>query len=245
MLATAVTKGGHMPSFGLVFPVLPGQDSVIREVGRQLQERRSQYEQSRRRGGITFERAYLQKNPDGTSLAVAYLEADRRFGDAMSQLLSSDIPLDAYFIDKTKEATGIDFRAGPPGADPELVGEWVSRDATQRAKGLAFAAPLQPAKTEATRQFAREAYVTRQAEMTESRTSKGLIRESVFLNRTPAGDVVVVYLEGKDPVEGNRQFAASNSPFDRWFKDRCKEVFATFINFDQPVPHNEEIFTSA
>jgi hypothetical protein len=59
------------------------------------------------------------------------------------------------------------------------------------------------------------------------------------------GDIVVVYLEGADPVDANRQFAASQSPFDRWFKDRCKEVFPAFVNFDQPVPANEEVFDSS
>jgi hypothetical protein len=234
-----------MSSFALVFPVLPGKESVLREIGSQMRERRSEYAQSRQRGGVTFERAYLQNNPDGTTLTVAYLEADRAFSEAMQQLLSSDIPLDRYFIEKNKEATGIDFSAGPLGPDPEFVGEWVARDATQRRRGLAFAAPLQPGKTDAARQFATEAYVTRQREMAESRSSMGLIREAVFLNRTPAGDMVAVYLEGNDPADANRQFAASNTPFDRWFKDRCKEVFAPFVNFDQPVPQNEEIFSSA
>lgn len=163
----------------------------------------------------------------------------------MGALLSSDIPLDRYFIEKNAEATGIDFAAGPQGPDPELVGEWAAPGTSRHAKGFAFAAPLQPGKTDAAREFAREAYSTRQAEMADSRSSKGLTREQVFLNQTPAGDVVVVYLEGADPVEGNRQFAASNTPFDRWFKDACKEIFPGFINFDQPVPANEEVFTSA
>lgn len=234
-----------MPSFGLVYPVLPGKESVVRDVGSQLKERRSEYQQSRQRSGVTLERAYLQKNPDGSSLVVAYLEGDRSFGEMMGALVNSDIPLDHYFIEKNREATGIDFAAGPQGPDPELVGEWVAPAASGHGRGLAFAAPVQSGKTEQARQFAREAYSTRQAEMAESRSAKGLTREQVFVNHTPAGDVVVVYLEGADPVDGNRQFAASNAPFDRWFKDQCKEIFPAFINFDQPVPANEELFSSA
>src|SRR5438105_1909068 len=232
-----------MPSFGLIFPILPGKESVVHEIGRRLTEQRSERQESNRRSGVTIERAYLQNNPDGSSLVVAYLEADRSFGEVMGALLSSDHPLDRYFIDKNQEATGIDFRAGPGGPEPELVGQWVAPGTKQRTKGLAFAAPLQPGKTDAARQFAREAYETRQSEMAESRSSKGLIRESVFLNQTRAGDVVVVYLEGNDPVDANRQFAGSTTGFDRWFKDRCKEVFAPFIDFDQPVPQNEELFS--
>jgi Family of unknown function (DUF6176) len=232
-----------MPSFGLAFPVLAGKEAQAREVGTRLREQRAEYEQSRQRVGVSFERAYLQRNPDGTSLVVGYLEAGRGFGEVMQALLTSDLPLDRYFIDKNQEVTGLDFRAGPAGSDPELVGEYVS-GAGPRGKGLAFAAPLQPGKTDAARQFAREAYVSRRAELAESRSAKGLTREAVFLNQTPNGDVVVVYLEGTDPVEGNRQFAASSSPFDRWFKDRCKEIFPPYIDFDQPVPPNEEIFSS-
>lgn len=234
-----------MPSFGLVYPVLAGKESVIRDIARQLKERRTEYAQSRQRGGVTLERAYLQKNPDGTALVVAYLESDRSFGEMMMTIVKSDNPLDKYFIEKNSEATGIDFAAGPGGPDPELVGEFVATGASQRTKGLAFAAPLQPGKTEAARQFAREAYSTRKTELAESRASQGLSYERVFLNRTPMGDLVVVYIEGADPIEGNRQFAESNKPFDRWFKDECKKIFPAFVDFDQPVPANEEIFMSA
>ena len=233
-----------MPSFGLAVPVLPGKEAVARELTARLREQRTEYEQSRQRAGVSFERVYLQRNPDGMGLVVAYWESNRGFGEVMHALMTSDLPLDQYFIDKNQEITGFDFRAGPAGPEPELVGEYLAPDAGQRGKGLAFAAPLQPGKTDTARQFAREAYVTRRAEMAESRSAKGISREAVFLNQTPNGDVVVVYLEGADPVEGNRQFAASSSAFDRWFKDRSKEIFPPFVNFDQPVPANEEIFSS-
>src|SRR5919197_2896411 len=146
-----------MPSYGLFYPVLAGKESVVRDVASQLKERRSEYHQSRQRGGVTFERAYLQKNPDGTGLVVAYLEGDRSFAETMKSLLTSDIPLDRYFIEKNTEATGIDFAAGPQGPEPELVGEFLASGASQRGRGFAFAAPLQPGKTDAARQFSREA----------------------------------------------------------------------------------------
>lgn len=233
-----------MTSVGLVYPVLPGKESLVREIGTELKRRRSEFEQSRQRAGISLERAYLQQNPDGSSIVVAYLETRGSFEDVMRALLSSDMPVDRYFIDKNTEATGIDFSAGPQGPAPEVVGEFVDSATSSRGKGLAFAAPLQPGKTDLARQFANEAYVTRKSEMAESRRAKGLTREEVVLHQTPAGDMVVVYLEGQDPVDGNRQFAASNSAFDRWFKDQCKEIFPPFVNFDNPVPPNEEIFSS-
>lgn len=71
--------------------------------------------------------------------------------------------------------------------------------------------------------FAEEAYVARRAEMTESRAGVGKVGEEVFLNWTPAGDVVAVYLEGNDPLEANRRSAAASTPCDRWFEDRCED----------------------
>lgn len=233
-----------MPSIGFAFPVQPGKEQIIREVSNELRTRRSEFQQSRQRAGVSLERAYLQKAPDGSSLVVAYVEAQGGFSDVVRSYLGSDLELDRYFIQKNSEATGIDFAAGPQGPEPEVVGEWVASGPTERQRGLAFAAPLQPGMTEVARRFAQEAYVTRKAEMAESRSAKGLIREMVFLNQTPAGDLVVVYLEGADPVEANRQFAASSTVFDRWFKDQCKQIFPPFVDFDQPVPPNEEMFSS-
>ena len=54
-----------MSTSGLVFPVQPGKEGIIREITRQLKERRGEYEESRSRCGITVERAYLQTGPPG------------------------------------------------------------------------------------------------------------------------------------------------------------------------------------
>ena len=232
-----------MSTSGFVFPVLPGKEGVIQEITRQLKERRAEYEESRARGGVSVERAYLQTNPDGHSLVVAYLETAGTFSDTMRILLGSDSSLDRFFLDKNSEATGIDFRSAAI-RDPELVGSWLAPNGAPRSKkGFAFAAPLRPGKADEGRAFAREAYDARKAEMTESRLAQGLTREEVFMNQTPGGDMIVVYLEGDDPVEANRRFAASSSPFDQWFKTRCKDIFPDFIDFNQPVPANEEIFS--
>jgi hypothetical protein len=232
-----------MPTYGLVFPILPGKEGLVREIARQLQERRAEYEESRARGGVSVERAYIQHNPDGSSLVVAYLETDRPFAQSMQALVESESPLDRFFVEKNGEATGINFRT-MQGSDPELIAQWPAGGGALRGRGFAFAAPLQPGKAEAARAFAREAYVDRQAELAESRLSKKTTREEVFLNRTPGGDMIVVYLEAEDPQEGNRLFAESSTPYDRWFKDRCKELFVPEVDFDQPVPDNEEIFSA-
>jgi Family of unknown function (DUF6176) len=232
-----------MPTYGLVFPILPGKESLAHEVPAHLKEHRPEYEESRRGAGISVERAYLQVNPDGSRHVVVYVEAASSMRDSMQTLLSSSNPVDRYFFEKNGEATGVDFYNGPTGPEPELVGQWLAPGASSRGRGFAFAAPLKPAMTQAGRLFAQEAFVARRSEITESRLAKNVLREEVFLNQTPMGDIIVVYLEGQDPVEANRQFAASSAPFDRWFKDQCREIFLEGIDFDRPVPQNEELFS--
>ena len=70
----------------------------------------------------------------------------------------------------------------------------------------------------------------------------GSTREEVFLNHTPMGDITVVYIEATDPMKANQGFAASSEPFDRWFKDGLKQIFPPYIDFDQPVPPNEQVW---
>ena len=67
----------------------------------------------------------------------------------------------------------------------------------------------------------------------------------VTLVQSPMGPMIAVYLEGGDPVAGNAAFAASQSTFDRWFKDQCKLIFPPQIDFDKPLPAIEPFFDSA
>src|SRR5579884_1921059 len=157
-----------MSAYGFVFPVQPGKESIIREMGDYLRSHSAEYAESRRRVGLTVERAYLQRNPDGSTLVVAYGVGDRPPSQVMEAYLASDLPLDRMFIDRNGEATGIDFRAAARGPAPEQVAEWAAPGANGRKRGFAFAAPLAPGRTDAARAFAREAYQARRAELTES-----------------------------------------------------------------------------
>jgi hypothetical protein len=57
--------------------------------------------------------------------------------------------------------------------------------------------------------------------------------------RTPMGDFGVVLLEGDDPVAATAAFAASQDPFDVWFKQSVKEF--TGIDCGQPLPPLEQL----
>ena len=56
------------------------------------------------------------------------------------------------------------------------------------------------------------------------------------------GDLLCGYLEGTDPVAGNRGFASSNRPYDVWFKGQLKTLFPSEIDFGKPLPPITEIF---
>ena len=104
---------------------------------------------------------------------------------------------------------------------------------------IAFTAPVLPGKSEQATAFFQEVQ-RRQQEMTKSRSSLPgqMKRESVWVMHTPMGDFGIILLEGEDPVAANTAFAASQDPFDVWFKQTVKEF--TGIDFGQPLPPIEQ-----
>jgi hypothetical protein len=226
----------------VAFPVLPGKEAMAaKELPEYSRAHPAEYAESRRNAGITLERVYDQPTPMGT-FNVLYGEGANDFATSTRALTTSGSEFDKNFFAKVQEITGMDFTQPPPGPMPEIVGDWIDPDITERRAGLAFCAPLLPDKADALKAFLNEAFVTRVDEMTESRRSYGHNREVAAINYTPMGDIAVVYLEGNDPVAGNRTFAESQTPYDRWFKDSLKEIFAPEIDFDKPVPPVTQIF---
>jgi len=225
-----------MPGYCFGFPILPGKgDIALKEVPDYTRAHMDEYERARREAGITRERVYHMPTPMG-DFVVIYSESDNDFTTTNRKLLGQDTEFMRTFRQKNKEATGFDFSADSPPPEPELVAEWRDPEVRERKKGLAFIAPLAPGKTEAARAFARQAFVDRKQELTESRRKLRQSVELIYLLATPMGDFVCVYLEGEDPVEGNRGFAASQSAYDKWFKDECLKVFAAGIDFNQSLP---------
>jgi hypothetical protein len=232
-----------MARVAVPFPVVPGKTADdAKSIAEEFRRRPDEYAASRRRLGVTLERVYLQTTPMGM-FVVAYVESGAGFGQAMGAVGQSDLDLDKYFVRAVKEIHGVDLTQPPQGQPPETVGEWVDPQVTERRKGMAFCAPLIPGTEEQGRAFCRDAFS--RPEMTESRRALQENVEVVTLVETPNGPAAAVYLEGKDPWEGNRRFAASTSTFDTWFKDELRKIFPPMIDFGQPVPGVEEIFDSA
>ena len=225
----------------LVFPLLPGKsDSDARLIADRFEERPHEYLESRRRLGVTLERAYLQHTPMG-NVVVAYTEADGDFASVAKSLVDSDLPLDRFFLESLRELHGIDLTA-PSGPPPETIGAWTDPAVTTRGRGMAFCAPLRPGKTDAAKAFIVDAF--RRDDMSRSRRALGGSVEVVSLVSTPQGDLAAAYLEGADPFAANARFAASTDPFDVWFRGELAELFPPEIDFGKPVQGVTEIFDS-
>jgi hypothetical protein len=228
-----------MSRTALVFPVVPGKDA--REIADELKARPREYEQSRRAMGVTMERAYLQHTPMG-DYVVAYIEAEGDLLEGMGRMASSGLDIDRYFVKAVKEIHGVDMTQPMPGPAPETVAAWIDTAARNRGRGMAFCAPLTPGETDRARAFVADAY--RRDDFTASRRRLNVSEELITLHSTPQGDVVGIYIEGDDPVKGNEGFAASQEPFDLWFKEQLTKIFPASIDFSKPVAGIEEIFDS-
>jgi hypothetical protein len=231
-----------MARVAVPFPILPEKTADdVKHVIEEFRRRPDEYAESRRRLGMTLEREYLQTTPMGM-FTVVYIESASDFGEVAAALARSDLDFDKYFVNAVREIHGVDLTQPPVGPPPETVGEWVDPQVSGRRKGMACCAPMIPGTEDQGRAFMQDAF-SRPA-MTESRRALQQNVEVVSVVQTPQGPVAAIYLEGEDPWEGNRRFAASTSTFDVWFKGELAKIFPPSIDFGQPIPGVEEIFDS-
>ena len=229
--------------YAIPFPIASGKtETDAASIAAFFKTHSDQYQESRGRLGTTVERTYLQNTPMGT-IVNAYVEGTQDFGDWLQGLVSSDLEIDKKFIAMVADVHGVGVAKLLDGPAPETIGEWSDPQVSTRKQGLAFVAPILPGQESAARAFAREAFVTRQAELTESRKALGLCAEVVTLSITPMGSLICVYFEGNDPVEANRRFAASTTPYDLWFKGQLKSIVTPDVDLSQPLSPIKELFS--
>jgi hypothetical protein len=113
-----------MSSFAFVSPI-PGKEDAARRFSQELAgPRRSEYEASRRRLGMTAERSYLQHTPQG-ALLIVYGEAEHP-EQVFERLATSQDPFDVWFRQQVLEIEGLDLTQ-PPESLPEPLFEWQGR----------------------------------------------------------------------------------------------------------------------
>lgn len=106
---------------------------------------------------------------------------------------------------------------------------------------LAFAVPILPGKTEDLKRLAEEIKGPRRSEFEESQRRLGVTRENWYIQETPQGDTLVVYMEAANPVGVLQGIAASQEPFERWFKEKVLEINGMDLNQPPPGPPAEVI----
>ena len=82
--------------------------------------------------------------------------------------------------------------------------------------------PLLPGKRLALAEFISELTGARRA--SHDRSHGLVIRESWFMQPTPAADLVIVYLESPDPMEVFAELAVSKGEFEVWFRAQVREL---------------------
>jgi hypothetical protein len=97
---------------------LPGKEAVWkRHVAELAGPRKAEYEESRRRAGVTTERVWLQHTPQG-DFAIVYLEA-ADIGKVFETFLTSQEPFDQWF----REQILVDVHGMDPAGPPPPVNE--------------------------------------------------------------------------------------------------------------------------
>ena len=94
-----------------------------------------------------------------------------------------------------------------------------------RVQSTAFAVRLLPGQTGAVRIALASCQAgARKEAYQDARRRAGIIREQVWIQPGPGGDVAVVYLEADDLATAFTLLGTSAEPFDRWFRGHVRQV---------------------
>ena len=99
---------------------------------------------------------------------------------------------------------------------------------------FAVAFPVAPGKSEMWQAFMDELNGPRREEFVASRRAVG-VRERVFLQSTPMGDLAIVTFEGDDPAASFAQIMNADDDFTKWFSSQSREAHG-FDPSSQPMP---------
>ena len=99
-----------------------------------------------------------------------------------------------------------------------------------------FAMPLVPGGADTVRRMREEALGPRRSEYEESRRRLGISEERAWIQSTPAGEMVLVYLEAEDPQRALQGMAESQEPYDVWFRQYIQDAHGVDISREQAPP---------
>jgi hypothetical protein len=86
-------------------------------------------------------------------------------------------------------------------------------------QSVAFTCPLPVGQTDAIRTALASCWVgDRREAHQDARRRAGIVREAIWIQPAPGGDLALVYLEADDLATAFTILATSSEPFDRWFR---------------------------
>ena len=107
---------------------------------------------------------------------------------------------------------------------------------------LAFVASILPGKQEALRRFYQALEGSRCPQYEELHKRLRITKELVWLAETPQGDMAIVYVEADSPERMIPDLAASQLPFDCWFKEQLLELYGLDVQKHRAKQLNELVF---
>ena len=112
-----------MHTIAFAIPIALGKTELFRSAyGRFVLDRRAEFEESRRRLGISSERGFLQQTPTGDVAIVVFDVVDP--ARMLAGTATSSEPIDVDFRHYLLEAFGLDLAGGTVPALPEEVFCW-------------------------------------------------------------------------------------------------------------------------
>jgi hypothetical protein len=97
-----------------------------------------------------------------------------------------------------------------------------------------LAVPILAGKTDSVRAMFKTIKEEKMKDYLRVQKNAGVKKEEDFLQVTPMGDMLLLYIESKDIQKTFMTFAASKDPFDLWFIEEMKKN--TGVDFSQPMP---------
>ncbi len=91
-------------------------------------------------------------------------------------------------------------------------------------ESVVMAIPILPGKTQETQKYFEDLKAEKWQEFCQSEERVGIVKERDFLQITPNGDIVLMYVEAEDLDQTFAQFAASQNPFDLYIKSELKKL---------------------
>jgi hypothetical protein len=99
-------------------------------------------------------------------------------------------------------------------------------------QSIIMALPILAGKTEDVKSMFKKIKEQKWKDYGRVQKMSGVEKERDFLQVTPMGDFLLVYIESKDIQKTFMDFAASKDPFDIWYIEEMKKN--TGVDFSQP-----------